>query len=63
MTATALESRLRRALAREGRRLVKPRSERDRQQVGDLYVVDTMHNCVVASHCTVEGLAAELSII
>ena len=62
MTTAALESRIRRQLAKAGQRLVKPRSERDRQQLGDAYVVDSSTNTVVASSCDLTALAAELGI-
>jgi hypothetical protein len=61
MTTAALESRIRRQLAKAGQRLVKPRSERDRQQLGDAYVVDEL-NAVAVSNCDLTALAAELGI-
>ena len=62
MTTAALESRIRRQLAKNGQRLVKPRSEQGRQQLGDAYVVDSSTNAVVASNCDLDDLAAELGI-
>ena len=61
MTTAALESRIRRQLAKQGERLVKPRSEQGRQQLGDAYVVDE-RDTVVASSCDLTALAAELGI-
>ena len=62
MTTAALESRIRRQLAKAGQRLVKPRSANDRQQLGDAYIVDPSTNTVVASSCDLTALAAELGI-
>ena len=61
MTTAALESRIRRQLAKNGQRLVKPRSEQGRQQLGH-HVVDVSTNAVVASNCDLDDLAAELGI-
>jgi hypothetical protein len=63
LSFAALTSRVRRALAREGRQLRSPRSARDRQNLGDFFIVDTRSNTVVAQHCTVEGLGHELGLI
>jgi len=61
-TTTALESRVRRALAREDQRLVKPRSASVRQQLGEYFVVNALTYGVVSYRCDLEALAAELGV-
>jgi len=57
-TEQAAAKRLRRILAKDGQRLCIPRGEQTLQQLG-IHVVDD-RNCVVASHCSIEGLLAEV---
>lgn len=62
VSLAAAEARVRRALAKQGQTLHISRSERDRQDCGACYVTDT-DNRMVASACTIEGLADELGVI
>jgi hypothetical protein len=56
----ALEARVRRRLARDNETLRIPRSQRDWNDLG-IHVVNA-NNVVIASGCTIEGLAAELGV-
>jgi hypothetical protein len=58
--ARALEARVRRRLARDNETLCIPRSQRDWNDLG-IHVVDA-NNVVIASGCTIEGLATELGM-
>ncbi len=62
MTAStkALEARVRRRLAQTCERLCIPRSQRDWNDLG-IHVVNAS-NVVIASGCTIEGLAIELGV-
>jgi hypothetical protein len=62
VTADAVIARIRRRLRRDGEILRFPRSERDRFEMGECYIFND-RNCVIASRCTVEGLAAELGLL
>jgi hypothetical protein len=59
---SALTARIRRALGQDGENLHFPRSERDRLEMGECYVVNDS-NVVIASNCTVEELAQELRLV
>ncbi len=62
MTANtkALEARVRRRLARDNETLRIPRSQSGWNDLG-IHVVDA-NNVVIASGCTIEGLATELGV-
>jgi len=62
ISLAAAEARVRRALAKEDRTLHISRGERDRQYFGASYITNA-NNVVVASSCTIEGLADELGVI
>ncbi len=58
-TYKGLTARVRRALAREGQALRIPRSTHEQWGI---HIVDTATNSLVASNCSIDGLAAELGI-
>lgn len=60
LSPSALEARVRRQLARDNETLCIPRSQRVWNELG-IHVVDA-NNVVIASGCTIEGLAAELEV-
>lgn len=62
VTADAVIARIRRRLRRDGEILHFTRSERDRLEMGECYVVNA-NRVVIAHCCTVEGLAAELGLL
>jgi hypothetical protein len=57
----ALEARVRRRLARDNETLCIPRSQRDWNDLG-IHVINA-NNVVIASGCTIEGLATELGVV
>jgi len=59
-TTRALEARVRRRLARDNETLCIPRSQRVWDDLG-IHVVNA-NNVVIASGCTIEGLAIELGV-
>ena len=59
----AVYARVDRALRRQGETLRTSRSQRSRIDLGDLYVLDIEHNCVVAQDVNLEALARELDAI
>ena len=60
LTLSALEARVRRRLACNNERLCIPRSQGDWNDLG-IHVVNA-NNVVIASGCTIEGLAVELGV-
>ncbi|MCP9784155.1 hypothetical protein KBY83_12675 [Cyanobium sp. WKJ7-Wakatipu] len=60
LSLSALEARVRRRLACNNERLCIPRSQGDWNDLG-IHVVDA-NNVVIASGCTIEGLATELEV-
>ena len=60
--SSALISRINRALAHEGLALRKPRSERDRQELGEYYVHDLNTNCVSQKDVDPQALAQQLGV-
>lgn len=62
ISTKALESHVRRALAKEQQRLFRPRAEKDRHWLGEYAVIDAS-NLVVAYYCSIEDLAAELGVL
>lgn len=59
VSLAALESRIRRALDKDGEHL---RISRRENGLG-IHVVDTQTSSVVAHGCTIQGLAAEMGLI
>ena len=59
----ALIQRINRALAKENEALKAARSERDRQQLGNYFVIDLHRNTVQAQHVDLEALARELGVL
>jgi hypothetical protein len=62
VSESALTARIRRSLRHDGETLHFPRSERDRLEMGECYVVNA-NRVVIAHRCTVEGLAEELHLV
>jgi hypothetical protein len=62
VSESALADRIRRALRRDGESLHFPRSQRDRLEMGESYLVNDS-NFVIAYRCSVEGLAQELGLL
>lgn len=63
VSQTALLTRIRRALAKNGEMLKKCRSARDWPNLGDYYIVDVQLNAVVATHVDLEALARKIDVI
>lgn len=59
----ALMARLNRKLAHESQRLCAARSERERQNVGNFFIVDSHKNVVVEFHIDPVALARELGVL
>jgi hypothetical protein len=59
ISGRALTQRIDRALSKTGKRLIKTRTDKDKSQYGDYYVVDTEMNCVVSCQINLEGLGRE----
>lgn len=59
----AVLARLNRRLARDGRRLCRPRSERVRLDLGDVYLLDLNGNAVMERDVNVEQLARDLGVL
>ena len=56
----ALEQRVRRKLKGTNWTLKKSRGERQRTEVGDYWVFNNQHNCLVRSHVDLEEFLKEL---
>ena len=63
VSMAALMARINRKLARDGEHLKATRSERDRPELGDYYIVDINRNTVVAKHRYPEELAREIGVL
>lgn len=65
ITEEALAARIRRALKKQSEFLTlkKSRSQRMRQDVGDWYVLDVNHNCIVDRYLNLEDYARELEVL
>ena len=59
ITETAKIARIRRWCAQDDQRLVIPRSQKIFNDLG-IHIIDNHLNCVVASHCSIDGLLAEM---
>lgn len=63
MTEKALAARVSRALAKDCEVLVKSRSARQKQELGEYYVLALHTGSVVCSHCDLEKLADECGVL
>ena len=63
LSPQTVEDRIRRRLFHRGETLRKSRSAKAIEQMGRYFIVETWTNALVASHCTLEGLAHELRVL
>ena len=63
VTARAMTQRINRRLIAEDEQLKATRGERQRDEVGDLYVLSTFHNLIVRTRVDVGALAMEMGVI
>jgi len=59
----ALTQRINRALAKDGQKLVTSRSNMEKSNFGNWYIVDISTNAVDAYHCELETLAKECGVL
>jgi|GEM_PF-2564055 hypothetical protein len=62
-TTATVESRVRKALRAEGQVLRKPRSERERAELGDYFTADAHTGTPDRRHCDLEQLAREYRVL
>ena len=63
VTERALIQRINRKLAEYGEKLCKTRSERDRQRIGEFYVINTHINGVIRYDESPERLGREIEVL
>jgi len=62
LSLRAVTQRIRRVLAKDSEKLLVSRSNMERSNFGNYYVVDDRNN-VIACHCEIEDLAKELGVL
>ena len=63
VTPRAAIQRINRKLAHDGEKLVTTRGARNRQNLGEYFILDESRNCVIATHCDIEKLGREIGVI
>jgi hypothetical protein len=63
VTTAAVEARVRRALAREGEVLRKPRSDRERRELGDYFTVNAHTRFPERGWLNLDELARECGVL
>lgn len=64
ITHSALHQRVNRKLAKVDEKLYKTNPNRsEHQDLGEYYIVNTMNNSIVASHCDLKTVAKEIGAL